>query len=125
MAVRRKIKERTGEADVKPPPQVHPAAVWGYNSESELWYLVDSPTRDDLINHAERFGVDQVAETAAELGYGLEELIALIERLDMIDSIRVAKENRRYSRGGKRASAEKRAKKLLNWVEEPTEEVGV
>ncbi len=116
---RKKLKNagpRTGDGDIKPPPQVYSNAVWAYRAEDQSWYLMDPPTREELIKHAERFGVDQIAETAVECGYGLEELIALIERLDMIDATRKVKDGKRFSSGGKRSTAEKRAKKLLNWV---------
>lgn len=117
MARRVKITERSADdIDLKPPPQVYSNVIWGYRA-GDGWFIPDPPTRDELLKHAERFGTDQVAETAAECGYGLEEMIALIERLDQIDVMRAKKEGFKFGAKQKRSTPEKRAKKILNWVE--------
>lgn len=125
MGRKKKIVASTRPGDgeeLKPPPSVYHGVVWGYSHESGLWFLPDAPTRDELIKHAERFGTDQVAETAAELGYSLEDMTFLIERLDQIDIVRAKKEGLKFGAKVKRTSPEKRAKKLLNWVEPEVEE---
>ncbi len=121
----RKEKIRTGEAGNNPPPQVDSRAVWAYDTEREMWYILDFPTRDELIAHAEKFGPDLVAETAAECGFGVEELAQLIERLDVIALNRYKRDHKGLSGSFKRARStpEKRAKKLLGITdEEVTEE---
>lgn len=109
------------------PPQQHPSVLWhlpeGGDPEFDFTRL-PHPTHEELIKHAERFGTHMIAETMAELGYSVEALTQAIERLDRIDSIRKDKDNagRMVKRGStKKQSAEKRAKKLLNW-EEPTDD---
>lgn len=44
------------------------------------------PASDKLIKHAERHGVDGIAETGAESGLDEEQLTALIIRLDAINA---------------------------------------
>ncbi len=77
--------------------------------------LAPSPTFADLIRHAERFGVDCVAETGAEC-LGVDELTSLIEALDRIEAVQDSK--LRYSRLRRRKPAEIRARVLLG-IEDP------
>ena len=122
---RRKQRENTRPSDgeqLEPPPSVYNGVVWGYSHERQQWFLPEKPTREELIKHAERFGTDQVAETAAEIGFTLEDLTFLIERLDQIDVMRAKKEGLKFGAKQKRTSAEKRAKKMLNWTEPETDD---
>lgn len=109
-------RPESGE-QLTPPPSVYHGVVWGYSHTTGQWFLPEKPTREELIKHAERFGTDQVAETAADLGFGLEDLTFLIERLDQIDVTRAKKDGLKFGAKVKRTSPEKRAKKMLNWVE--------
>ncbi len=80
------------------------------------WDDSPRPTFAELVRHAERFGVECVAETAAEF-MGVESLTALIVALDRIAGVEDAK--REYSRlPRRRVSAEDRAKKLLGIEDE-------
>ena len=71
------------------------------------------PTMAQLRAHAERFGVDEVAETAAELGYSEERLTSLIVSLDLIDASRRQRGVRPFGPAGKRRAADRRARDLL------------
>jgi len=75
--------------------------------------LRDQPSVEQLLKHAERFGTDQVPETAAELGYGAETLERIIDKCDLIDAAEFRKlhPHGKTPRGGK--SAEERAKLLI------------
>lgn len=78
---------------------------------------VPVPTIDDLVRHAEKFGTDQVVETAAELGYQLDSLVRLTDTCDRLD----AEEFRRHHKFGslaKRKPAEDRCKTLLGITDE-------
>jgi hypothetical protein len=70
------------------------------------------PSIQELEKHAEKFGANQVLETAAELGYGLETLVRLADHCDRVDIEHYNKEHK-YSKSSKKVSSEDRVKKLL------------
>lgn len=72
----------------------------------------DIPTVKDLMRHAERHGGECVAETAAELGYGVDALIRVIDACDRGD-LALLRKTRPNARLEKRASSEDRAKAIL------------
>jgi len=80
----------------------------------------DVPTVGALMRHAERYGTDQVVETAAELGYGLETCTRLMDHCDRIDAVAVRE--RRYSTSKKVKSSEERCKALLGITDDEEEE---
>lgn len=49
------------------------------------------PSLKELKKHAEKFGSDSVVETAAELGYGPEALVRLMDACDRITSAALRK----------------------------------
>ena len=82
--------------------------------------LLPWPTTAELLKHAERYGTECVAESAAEF-MGEEGLTALIGRLDVLDRRRGERENagRRITRSkAKLRPAEVRARALLGIPEE-------
>ena len=55
--------------------------------------LAPVPTLKDLTRHAEKFGTEQVVETAAECGYGFDTLVRLQDAVDRIDQARWRREH--------------------------------
>lgn len=76
------------------------------------------PSIDDLMKHAEKFGTDQVIETAVELGYGLDACVRLTDHCDRLD-VATWKREHRYGSPKKVKSAEDRCKALLGITDEP------
>ena len=83
------------------------------------WDYVESPTIEELVKHGRRFGIARIAETAVELGYGLDSMTRLIRELDQVDRERHEKDKKFYH--APKQDAEKRAKRILHW-EEPEDE---
>lgn len=69
------------------------------------------PTRAELLRHAEKYGVEMVADTAAE-HMDVEPLASLIAQLDKIEDTRGKKDTRYYTKP-RRKPAEVRAMALL------------
>lgn len=77
------------------------------------------PTAQQLREHAEKFGIDGVAETAAEAGMGEESLTTLIASLDRINStFRRDPKRKLLYRTPAKTSPARRARELLG-IEEP------
>jgi hypothetical protein len=72
------------------------------------------------MKHADRFGTDQVVETATELGYGLEACVRLTDHCDRVD-LKKWKEEHRYGSPKKTKTAEARCKALLGITDEDEE----
>lgn len=77
----------------------------------------EAPTLDELKKHAEKFGTEMVVETAAELGYGLDSCINLMEFCDRAN-VADLKKYKPYAKAPKLKSAEDRCKELLGIVDE-------
>lgn len=80
----------------------------------------EAPTIDDLMRHAEKYGSDCVVETAAELGYGLDACIRLMEYCDRADALAYQRDHS-FSNSKKLMSSEKRCRLLLGLEDEATE----
>lgn len=87
------------------------------------WFPVEVPTIEQLVKHGRRFGIARIAETAVELGYGLDSMTRLIRELDQVDREEHDKIKKFYH--APKQDAEKRAKRLLNWEEPEAEEAAV
>lgn len=79
------------------------------------------PSVEELMKHAERFGTDQVVETATELGYGLETCVRLTEHCDRLDAL-AYKESHRFGSLKRTKSAEARCKALLGITDDEDED---
>lgn len=75
------------------------------------------PTIAQLEKHAARFGSEGVAQTAVELGYGLDAVARLIDSCDRAD-LELIRKQRPNARLDKRDPAETRAKKMLGITDE-------
>jgi hypothetical protein len=53
----------------------------------------EAPTIERLVKHAEKFGTDQVLETAADLGYGHDACVRLVDALDRIEAAAYRKDH--------------------------------
>ena len=76
-----------------------------------------APDVKSLTRHAERFGSGLVVETAAELGYGFDELVRLTDACDRIDAKR-AREEHPHRKRSKLKASEDRVKELLGTKKE-------
>jgi len=73
------------------------------------------PSAQQLREHAEKFGIDGVAETGAEAGMSEESLTALITSLDRINTTMRRDPRRKHlSRAPAKTSASRRARELLH-----------
>lgn len=79
------------------------------------------PEISDLMKHAERFGTDQVVETAVELGYSLDACVRLMDHCDRLDLANFKKEHP-YAKNPRLKSSEVRCKALLGIVDEDEEQ---
>lgn len=80
------------------------------------------PEITDLMKHAERFGTDQVVETAVELGYSLDACVRLMDHCDRLDVASFKKEHP-YAKAPKLKSSEDRCKALLGITETDEKQV--
>lgn len=78
-------------------------------------------TTASLKQHAKRFGIEGVAETAAEAGFSVEELADLIEWLDDEEYSQLKKSSRYATQKRHRKTYKQRAKDLLG-ITDPEEE---
>lgn len=78
------------------------------------------PTIDDLMKHADRFGTDQVIETAVELGYGLDACVRLLDHCDRAD-VAAFKKLHPHGRASKVGSSEDRCKALMGITDDEEE----
>lgn len=73
---------------------------------------------EDLVKHAEKYGIDGITDTAIEAGYGVEELAKLIERMDAVETALLKKISRYNTPKRHRLTYEERAKRLLGIEDE-------
>ena len=80
-------------------------------------------TTQGLKKHAKKFGIEGVAETAAELGFSVDELADLIEWLDEEEYTQLKSVAKQFTPDKKRhrKTYEQRAKDLLG-ITDPEEE---
>jgi hypothetical protein len=79
------------------------------------------PEIGDLMRHAERFGTDQVVETAVELGYSLDACVRLMDHCDRLDMAEFKKEHP-FAKPPKVKSSEDRCKALMGITDEKSDE---
>lgn len=82
----------------------------------------DAPTIKQLERHAERYGTEQVVETAIELGYGIETVTRLQDFCDRVEAANYKKQHPR-ARPMRFPNTEKRVKALMEIVDEEEEAV--
>ena len=80
------------------------------------------PTLKELCDQAKRFGPDQVAETAAQWRYSVEEVARVIEACDEAEHAIAKKKSRYATRKKHKLSYEERAKRLLGITDEEEEQ---
>lgn len=113
------VAEESAQKRVKLSPS-KPGDLLGEKRTMARRMFGDKPvTAQKLREHAEKFGIDGVAETGAEAGMNEESLTALIVSLDRINSTfrRDQKKKHLYVTPAKKA-ADRRARELLG-IEEP------
>lgn len=82
----------------------------------EGWTWAEPPTHTDFIRHAEKYGTELIAFTAAET-FDEEALTVLIMAIDRIDDVQ-GKKDSRYYKPPRRKAADVRARALLGIEEE-------
>lgn len=84
---------------------------------------LETPTIEQLKKHADKYGTEQVVETAVELGYGLDTIVNLMDYCDRVNATNYRKE-RPYAKAQKIKSSEERAKALLGIKDEDESDNG-
>lgn len=85
--------------------------------------LMPTPTIEQLVKHAERFGTHMVPQTACDLGFGLDAVTRLITQCDRVDQEH-AKTKKPWAPAfysKPKQAPETRAKKLLGITDEDEE----
>lgn len=111
--------EEAPVARVPRPAPVKPSDLLDVRRTMMRHLFGEQPSAQQLREHAEKFGVDGVAETGAEAGMGEESLTALITSLDRINaSLRRDPRRKHLYRSPAKTSSARRARELLG-IEEP------